>query len=140
MSARAIYDYRIAAGYNVSIGSLVNIETIKPTNDQYFHAPQSIGFYDPGQPNVRGDHLYAFNGFASAPWFWAAMTRAQLAYIRTTYCNGGWSGPVTIYTTTGDITYARYNADMLVSLYNVMDGKFYAPKGVLLNMTGLIAL
>ncbi len=140
MAIRPIQDYRIAAGHNVALGSLSNIETIKPTNDKYFFSPQAIGNYDPGQPNVRGDGLYSFSGQPSVDWFFAAATRKQLAYARTTWANGGWSGYVTIYTTTGDETYARYNAQMLISLYNVMDGKYFANKGMKLTMTGLVAL
>jgi len=140
MAIRPIQDYRIAAGHNVALVSLVNIETIKPTNDQYFYSPQAIGNYDAGQPNVRGDGLFSFNGFASVGWLFPVATRKQLAYARTTWCNGGWSGPVTIYTTTGDETYARYNANLLLSFYNVMDGKYYAIKGMQFAMTGLVAL
>lgn len=140
MTLRPIQDYRIAAGHNIALGSLVNIETIKPSNDQYFHLLQAIGNYSPGQPNVRGDGLYGFNGYPSVVWFFPVATRKQLSYTRTTWANGGWSGPVTIYSTAGDESYARYNADLLISFYSVMDGKFYAIKGMQLAMTGLIAL
>jgi len=137
----SIEQYAIAAGNNVALGSLVNIETIKPGGDtHYFYAPKAIGFYDPGQPNVRGDGLYSFNGFASVMWRFLVMTRLQLAYARTTWCNGGWSGPVTIYTTTGGVTYARYNANLLISLPNTFDGSFFANKDVKLAFTGLVAL
>ncbi len=119
----------------------MNIETIKPTNDtHYFYAPKAIGNYDPGQPNVRGDGLLSFNGFASVAWEFLVMTRLQLAYARTTWANGGWSGPVTIYTTTGGITYARYNANLLIALPSTFDGSFFANKGVKLAFTGLVAL
>lgn len=141
MSIRPIQDYRIAAGHDVALGSLINIETIKPSGDtKYFYSPQAIGNYDPGSPNVRGDGLFSFNGKPSTVWFLAAATRKQLAYARATWANGGWSGYVTIYTTTGDETYARYNANMLISFYNVMDGKYFANKGMQLTMTGLVGL
>lgn len=134
-------DYRIAAGHDVALGSLVNIETIKPSTDHYsFYGPKAIGSYDPGQPNVRGDGLYSFSGFPSVAWIFDVMTRTQLAYARTTWCNGGWSGYVTIYTTTGGTTYARYNANLLISLPNQFDGAFFANKGVKFVMTRLIAL
>lgn len=133
--------YAIAAGSNVAQNSLVNIETIKPMGDtHFFYAPKAIGFYDPGQPNVRGDGLLSFNGFASVAWKFPVMTRLQLAYARTTWANGGWSGLVTIYTTTGNTTYARYNANLLISLPNTFDGSFYANKDVSLVFTRLVAL
>lgn len=133
--------YAIAAGSNVALNSLVNIETVTPAGDPYhFFPPKAIGYYDPGQPNIRGDGLMAFNGFASVIWFFDIMTRLQLSYARTTWCSGGWSGFVTIYTTTGDKTYARYNANLLISLPSVMDAKFYAVKGVQMAMTRLVAL
>lgn len=134
-------NYAIAANHNVSQNSLVNIETIKPNGDTYyFFAPKAIGSYDPGRPNVRGDGLISFNGSASVIWKFPIMTRLQLAYARTTWCNNGWSGYVTIYTTTGGITYARYNANLLISLPNQFDGSFYANKDVSFAMTGLVAL
>jgi len=133
--------YAIAAGSNVALVSLVNIETIKPAGDSYyFFPPKAKGYYDPGQPNVRGDGLYAFNGFSSVIWYFDVITRLQLAYAQTTWCSGGWSGLVTIYSTTGGNAYARYNANLLISLYNVMDGKFYANKGAQFAMTRLVAL
>lgn len=133
--------YAIAAGNNVALISLVNIETITPPGDQYhFFPPKAKGYYDPGQPNVRGDGLIGFNGFPSVVWIFDVMTRLQLTYAKTTWCNGGWSGLVTIYTTTGDNTYARYNANLLISLPNTFDGSFYANKGVKLAFTRLVAL
>lgn len=140
MAIRPIQDYRIAAGHNVALGSLTNIETIKPTGADYFPMLQAIGNFNQGNAYVRGDGLYSFNGFSSVVWFFAAAQRLHLSYSRTTWCNGGWSGPVTIYTTTGDTTYARYNANLLLSFYSVMDGKFYAIKGMQFAMTQLVAL
>lgn len=137
----AIESYAIAAGSNVALGSLINIETVTPAGDTYhFFAPKAIGYYDPGQPNIRGDGLMSFNGFPSVIWFFDVVTRKQLAYARTTWANGGWSGLVTIFSTAGDSVYARYNANLLISLYNVMDGKFYANKGMQMAMTGLVAI
>lgn len=136
----SLYDYRIAAGHDVALGSLVTITTIKPTNDSYyFWAPKAIGFYDPGKVNVRGDGLLSFNGFPSVQWVFDTMTRLQLSYARTTWCNGGWSGYVTIYSTNGDTTYARYNANLLI-LPGSYDGTFYANRNVRFSMTGLVAL
>lgn len=136
-----VYDYRIAAGNNVALGSLVRLHSIRPTGDtHYFYDPIAIGNFDPGNPNVRGDGLLAFNGFPSVVWLIKVMTRIQLAYARTTWCNGGWSGPVTIYSTNGDTTYARYNANLLLSLPNQFDGSFYANKDVKMVMTQLVAI
>lgn len=141
MSIRPIQEYMIAAGHNIPLNNLINIETIKPPADaRYFFLLQAIGNYNPGNPNVRGDGLYGFNGKPSTVWFFPIMTRKQLSYARTTWANGGWSGPVTIYSTMGDESYARYNADFLISLYTVMDGEFYANKGVQFSMSGCVAL
>lgn len=133
--------YAIAAGSNIALNSLVNIESITPNGDTYHFFPlKAIGFYSPGNSNVRGDGLLAFNGFPSVIWYFDVVTRLQLSYARSTWCSGGWSGLVTIYTTTGDTTYARYNANLLISLYDTMDGKFYAIKGMQMAMTRLVAL
>lgn len=136
-----LYDYRIAAGSNVALNSLTKITTIKPTGDTYyFYSPIAIGYFDPGKPNVRGDGLLSFNGYSSVTWVFRVMTRLQLDYARTTWCNGGWSGPVTIYSTTGGIAYARYNAVLILSLPAQFDGSFYANKNVKMVMTQLVAL
>ncbi len=119
------YQYKIAAGYNVGSGSLVNIETIKPTGDTYFYPPQSYGFYNPGGDIIRGDGSLYVQGYPSTQWVWAGnpsgrLTPGQEYYLQTTYCNGGRSGQVTILTTTdvvssGVPTYARFNAIIRLS-------------------------
>lgn len=134
-------DYRIYPGHNVSLNTLVNIETIKPTNDtRYFYAPVAEGYSDPGTPYINGAGYVSFNGFESVVWSFIIMTRLQLLYAKTTWCNGGWSGPVTIYSTNGGLTYARYNANMLISLPKEFDGSFFANKGVKFTMTRLVQL
>lgn len=108
---RIFQDYRIGAGYNVALNSLVNIETIQPANDRYFVVVNSFGSYDPGVQRIRGDGLGYFAGFASLIWRFAGMTFAQHTYLRNTYCAGGYTGKVTIYTRLDNFsTYARYNA------------------------------
>lgn len=105
--------YKIGAGYNVASGSLSNIETIKPTNDKYFYAPESYGTYRSGLRKTRLTDLDFFAGYASLIWKFDFLTRAQLLYLMTTYCSGGLSGPVTINTTTNNLTtYSRLNAVM----------------------------
>jgi len=132
--------YAIAAGYNVALNSLVNIERIKPNGDtKYFYGPKAMGFYSPGAPNVRGDGLLSFNGSAKVDWLFDVMTRLQLDYARTTWCNGGWSGYVTIYTTLGGLTYSRCNANLII-MPESYDGEFFADRKVKFNMTGLVAL
>lgn len=111
----ALYDYRIGAGWNLPLGSLTNIETIIPTNDVAFYAPQSWGSFDDGAVRLRPDGSIYHAGFASVHWSWRRMTRAQYQYLRDTYCSGGRSGTVTIYTRTDtEATYERYNAVMQV--------------------------
>lgn len=106
----AIFEYQIAAGYNNAAG-LVNIETIKPSSDfLYFWAPVSTDKYSPGIKRVRLDGVRARFGKASTAWPFDLMTFLQFKYIRDTYCNGGYSGKVTIRTRVGVNTYANFNA------------------------------
>lgn len=107
--------YAIGAGYNVAAISLTNIETIKPTNDfMYIQAPQAINFYDPGTRKIRGDGTVQDVGFAMVDWQEDIFTVLALDKFRTDYCNGGWSGKVTINTRLGGRTYFRMNAIMIL--------------------------
>lgn len=105
----ARYAYKIAAGYN-NTGSLANIESIVPSGDRAFFPPEGFNNFNPGQANVRGDGLTTRNGFPYCFWVFSAMTRKQVAYLRTTYCGGGYSGLVTIATRPDTIAYVNYNA------------------------------
>src|SRR5690242_3219496 len=102
-----VSSYKIAAGYNVALNSLVNIETIKPTNDQYFYAPKAIPYGSPGVKRVKLDGVGYRAGYPSVDWQFGVLTRAQYEYLKTTYCAGGYSGQVTVYTTVSGNTYAR---------------------------------
>lgn len=85
------YDFRIASGYNMPLGSLTNVELLKPTNDKYFYPP--IALYDPGQFIVRGDGQLYIAGYPSVQWAWTGnpggrVTRAQARLLMTNYCGG----------------------------------------------------
>ncbi|GIV50521.1 MAG: hypothetical protein KatS3mg038_1042 [Candidatus Kapaibacterium sp.] len=110
-----VYDYRIAAGHNVPLASLVNIETIVPAGDVAFYPPRAFGTYNAGNIRVRADGRLYFAGYPSIRWDFGLMTRAQFLYLQTTYCNGGYSGPVTIYTRLDrHDEYKRCNAIMVL--------------------------
>lgn len=109
-----VYDNRIGAGHNLPLGSLANIETIQPTGDVNFYPPESYGNYDPGVAKYRTDAHVAFSGFNKTVWRWRGkITRKQARYLQDTYCGGGYSGDVTIYTELDNPgTYVRCNAVM----------------------------
>lgn len=133
-------NYRIAATYNVALGSLVNIEAIRPTNDRYFYAPQAIPYGSPGLKRIKLNGVSARAGYPSVDWLFAMLTRAQYEYLRNTYCAGGYSGQVTIYTTVSGNTYARYNAVIDVPETSTIAEGFYAYKRVAIRFTHLVAL
>lgn len=137
MNRNPIYQYKIASGYNVAAGSLVNIESITPTSDVAFVAPQVLGTFDPGKYIIRGDGTLYLTGFPTQQWLFSALTRLQLAYLRTTYCSGGWSGLVTINTRLGDTPYVRYNAVMILPKPSESEGRLYAYKNYSVKMARL---
>jgi hypothetical protein len=111
--ANPVYSYKIGVGYNVASGSLVNIETIRPTNDRLFYPPDTYGSYRSGLRKTRLNGLDFLSGYPSLVWRFDYMTRAQLRYLMDTYCSSGLSGKVTINTTTNNTTtYSRLNAVM----------------------------
>lgn len=132
--------YKIAATYNVALNSLVNIELIKPTNDQYFFAPLAIPFGSPGVKRVRLDGTSFRAGYPSVEWRFDVLTRAQYEYLKTTYCSGGYSGQVTIYTTVSGNTFARYNAVIDIPETVAMSSGYYAYRGVGVRLSHLVAL
>lgn len=143
MGINPVEQYALAANHNVALVSLVNIETIKPTNDIYFHAPQAYGY---GSPGLLGYRLYWSlgyrRGFPHVVWLLGVATRVQYEYLSTTYCGGALSGLVTIYTTVGKSTYARYNATMHLPAPDEAPGsEFYAFRnGLRINFLHLVAL
>lgn len=122
----ARYDYRIGAGNDLALGSLTNIEDITPSGDVAFYAPEVLASYDPGIRRIRGNGSLYHAGYPNQTWTWKRMTRKQYAYLRATYCSGGYDGPVTIYTRFGDDadTYVRCNARMIVPKENEMQTYF----------------
>ncbi len=103
-------NYKIAAGWNVGSGSLVDITTITPVDDEPFAEPKALPLYDDGPTKIYGDGSTGIFGFAAVTWAWTRLTYAQYTYLKTTYCNGGLSGQVTILTTLGSSTFVRMNA------------------------------
>lgn len=106
-------DYRIAAGYNVALVNLVVISSITPPGDIPFPPPKGLPTYDDGKVDAVLNGELQERGYAIASWFFTRMSYAQLSYLRTTYCNGGLWGLVTIYTQLeGAATFTRVNTIM----------------------------
>jgi len=139
----AVYSYALAAGYNIALVSLLNIETITPTSDRPFYPPRAYGYSSPGQRKGRLNGLGFRAGFPVVEWHFSAMTRKQYEYLQSTYC-GGWpslSGLVTVYTTSGSSTYYRYNAVLdLPATLEAPDGGFFAFKELVVKFYHLVKL
>lgn len=110
------YSYMIGSGWNLPLGSLTNVELIKPPAERYFYPPSSFGSYDPGGAYTQLDGVTNYRGYASVVWDWRGqpggwITYGQVEYFKTTFLNGSLSGKVTIYTKTATHNvYERYNA------------------------------
>ena len=110
----SFYDYRIAVGSNVALGSLSNIEDILwPHTKPLRIAPRSQppNLYPVrttlGSGRVRGD------GLIQATWEFTGIKVSAVNYLLNTYLFSGGvvSTAVTIYTRLHSAnTYARYNA------------------------------
>lgn len=133
------YDYRLEAGYNVALASLVNIETIAVAGRR-FTAPKALGSFDPGIYRVRTDGTLYLAGYPSQHWFFAVITFAQYNYLRTTYCASGFSGKVTVYTRPGTEAYARYNAILRLPKPSEHEDAFFAFKKHGALLTRMVAL
>jgi hypothetical protein len=107
-------NYQIAAGNNNAAG-LVTLEGTQADAEDYprtFGTVRSYGFYDPGLQRVKPSGEKQFSGYPTTSWQLAVVTKAQEKYLRDTYCSGGYSGLVTVRTTTdnNDDSFANYNA------------------------------
>lgn len=114
----AVYLFKIGAGWNLPDGSLTNVEDIHPTNDVNCYPP--VALYNPGNYLIRGDGSLYIAGYPAVQWVFGGnpggkITRLQARYFQDTYCNGGYSGTVTINTLTDNPgTYTRANAVMIL--------------------------
>lgn len=135
------FDYQIAAGNNNAAG-LTNIESITPSGNIAFPPPAARGYKNPGTRRVRGNGVSTYTGYVSQIWRMVSLTYEQYAYLKTTYCGGGYSGPVTVRTRFGTAAYANYNAVLNIpteaDLAQVDYGWGYQP--AVLTYTRMVAL
>lgn len=103
-------NYKLAAGWN-NAGSLSSIESIIAIEGVF---PAPYGTYNPGVRKIRGDGTLYIAGSPSCQWPFAVVpSYAKHKALMTTYCNGGYSGKVTVATRTDDsATYSNFNAIM----------------------------
>lgn len=132
------YQYKIAANYNVSANSLVNVETIKPTNDVYFFAPAAQFHSSPGARVGRLNGVGFRRGFTFVDWL-MTLTVAQYEYLKSTYCNGGFEGLVTINTRLGTSAYSRCNAVISVP-ETEGNGEYYAFPSIKIHFSRIVVL
>lgn len=136
-------EYRIASGWN-NASALTGLEGVFVANDFLpFKTFKSWGTYSPGDPVVRGDGTIVFDGYPSCSWVFGIITRLQVQYLQDTYCGGGYSGKVTIRTSTDNVNattalpaYENYSAVMRLS--PVGERKYY--KQYVISFTRLVAL
>jgi hypothetical protein len=103
----AIYDYRIAAGTDVALVSLTNVE------DLLTFAPRSqpVDIYPVRRTVLSG--AVVGNGTVNHVWTWAVLPIADVKLLEDTFFTSGTvvSANVTIYTRRHDrAAYTRYNA------------------------------
>ena len=135
----AIYQYKIATGWNVASGSLVNIETIKATGDvRPFGPPDADGGYDDGILRIKGDGTGTLAGWAVVAWKFKSITKNQRYYLYYTINGGSLIGKVTINTvTTQPGTYTRYNALMVLPKLRESQKNFRIFENYIVLMTRL---
>lgn len=117
--------YKIAAGFNVALGSMTDITTIVPSGDEAFADPKVLPMYEDGIVKIRGDGLVTIQGFAAQIWFWTRLTYKQYDYLRQTYCSGGLSGQVTVLVNVGgSASLTRMNAVLILNMPKDIKSEF----------------
>lgn len=106
--------YAIAPGWNNAAGLTV-IEGLEPFGGRAIQPFRGWATYDPGSFIIRGDGSLYTSGYPTAQWDFAWLSNDQLYYFMTTYGNAGYSGQVTV-ATTSDVpdTLITYNAIMII--------------------------
>lgn len=104
---------RIGVGWDVAFGSLTVLTSIVVSGQPIF-GPEVIPHYSPGIYKFQGNGLVKTLGYQTVQWMFGILTYAQYAYLSTTYCGGGFSGKVTVWTNLGTPTYVRVNAIMVL--------------------------
>ncbi len=105
--------YRIQSGYDQPFGNLIDIETIS-VSGELFPGPKAIATYDQGNIKFRLNRRTFLQGDPNVTWQFGFMFYEQFSYLNSTYCAGTFSGLVTIYTTTGGVSFSRLNAIMIL--------------------------
>lgn len=140
------YSYMIGAGWGLPLGSLTNVELIKPPNDPYLYPPASYGSYDPGLAYAQLDGVTSYRGFPSVSWDWRGqpggwMTYGQAEYLRTQFFNGSLSAKVTVYTKTATHNvYERYNAIATITKLPESGANFKVLNRFQVRLSHLVAL
>jgi hypothetical protein len=132
-------DYQIAAGNNNAAG-LVALQAITPSGNIAFPPPTAKAFYNPGAIRFRGNGQAVHVGFPSQEWLMVWLTYEQHAYLKTTYCGGGYSGAITARTKYSTVAVANYNAVLVVPHESALVSFGWGFKPVLLLLTRLVAL
>jgi hypothetical protein len=103
-------EYKIAVGWD-NVAGLTTLEGLTVTDDiQPFIYPKGVKQFDAGIRKTRADGTDYFVGWGSTRWVFGVLTWRQWAYIKQTFCAGGYSGNVTVRTRTSGLTYANFNA------------------------------
>lgn len=133
--------HQLAASYN-NAANLRPLEGYTPAGDSFaFQTFSSWGNYNPGLAVINGDGTITYDGEASTAWQTGFLTYTQLAYLSDTYCSGGYSGQVTVRTsTTRRNTYANFNAVMHLPPPDPRSKAGFSWKGYVIQFTKLTAI
>lgn len=135
------YNYMIGAGWNVALVSLTNFESLSISGEPPLKVGGMYGTYDPGLMRIRGDGTVYLAGYGSCALPFPGITRGQVRYLSTTFCNSSYSGKVTIYTRLDDpATYARFNAIMRLPKLSESQKRWAAFQDYVVRFDRLVAL
>jgi hypothetical protein len=101
-------DYQIASGHNQA-GSLTRWDAINDANGVRFIMPRGLPSRTRGELRFRTDGSAARVGSDGQTWLFTALTLAQYSTLITTY-----EGLVTVRTALTSVTFANYNASLIV--------------------------
>jgi hypothetical protein len=129
--------YAIAPNFN-NAANLVLLDSIMVNNRPFI--VQGIGRYSTGELNTNANGRASYIGYPSIFWAFTVLLYAQFEHLNTTYCNGDYSGDVTIRTRLDSTSYSNFNAVMTLPQSKDVNKRLGAYIGVEIPFTRLEAL
>lgn len=117
--------YQLADGHNNTAGFVSMLDIV--VDEQRLARITSLGSHQPARFIKGLDGISRPDGGDVFTWTFEWMSPEEVAYIKTTFLNGGYSGYVTVETLTSERVWVEQNAILTLPFSYSLRGEFYGP-------------